>query len=82
MDSLFSFVASQTGRIVRGIVGIALIVIGLLLVNGDASWGWILVIVGLVPLAAGVFDFCLFAPLFGKPFKGANLRAALSRKKE
>lgn len=82
MDSLFSFVASQTGRIVRGIVGIALIVIGLLLVNGDASWGWILVIVGLVPLAAGVFDFCLFAPMFGKPFKGADLRAALSRKKE
>lgn len=82
MDSLFSFLASQTGRIVRGIVGIALIVIGLLLVNGDASWGWILVIVGLVPLAAGVFDFCLFAPVFGKPFKGADLRAALSRKKE
>lgn len=82
MDSLFSFLASQTGRIVRGIVGIALIVIGLLLVNGDASWGWILVIVGLVPLAAGVFDFCLFAPLFGKPFKGAGLRAALGRKEE
>jgi type IV secretory pathway VirB2 component (pilin) len=82
MDSLFSFLASQTGRYARIIVGIVLIVIGLLLVNGDASWGWIVVIVGLVPLAAGVFDFCLFAPLFGKPFKGADLRAALSREKK
>jgi hypothetical protein len=67
---------------VRAIAGIVLIVIGLLLVNGDASWGWILVIVGLVPLAAGVFDFCVLAPLFGKPFKGVDLRAALSRKQE
>lgn len=82
MDSLFSFLASQTGRWVRGIAGIVLIVIGLLLVNGDTSWGWILVVIGLVPLAAGVFDFCLFAPLFGKPFKGADLRAALSRKQQ
>lgn len=82
MDSLFSFLASQTGRFARGIVGIVLIAIGLLLVNGDTSWGWILVVIGLVPLAAGVFDFCLAAPLFGKPFKGADLRAALSRKKE
>ncbi len=82
MDSLFSFLASQTGRWVRIIAGIVLIVIGLLLVNGDTTWGWILVVVGLVPLAAGVFDFCLFAPLFGKPFKGGDLRAALSRKQE
>jgi len=81
MDSLFSFLASQNGRIARAVVGIVLIVIGLLVVNGDASWGWILVVIGLVPLAAGVFDFCLFAPLFGKPFKGADLRAALTRKK-
>jgi hypothetical protein len=39
--------------------------------------GWILVIVGLVPLAAGVFDWCVFAPLFGLPFVGPSLRRAI-----
>ncbi len=48
----------MTGRIVRAVAGIVLIVIGLLLVKGTG--GWILAIVGLLPLAAGVFDWCLY----------------------
>jgi len=32
-------------------------------------------IIGLVPLAAGIFDFCVFAPLFGAPLSGARIRA-------
>jgi hypothetical protein len=35
----------------------------------------IVAIVGLVPLAAGVFDFCVFAPLFGNPMSGPKIRA-------
>jgi hypothetical protein len=27
-----------------------------------------------VPLLAGVFDFCIFAPLFGAPFSGKAIR--------
>jgi hypothetical protein len=42
--------------------------------------GWILAIVGLVPLAAGLFDWCVFAPLFGLPFVGPRLRQALADK--
>jgi hypothetical protein len=28
-----------------------------------------------VPLAAGLFDFCVFAPLFGAPLSGPKIRA-------
>jgi hypothetical protein len=76
MNELVSFLASRNGRTARGIAGIALIVIGLLL-GGTA--GWIVLIIGLVPLAAGLFDFCLVAALLGKPLKGADLRASLRR---
>ncbi|HSR33527.1 MAG TPA: YgaP-like transmembrane domain, partial [Anaerolineae bacterium] len=57
------------------IAGLALILIGLLVLKGIG--GWILAIVGLVPLAAGLFDRCVFAPLFGLPFVGPRLREAL-----
>jgi len=77
MDSVFGFLGSMAGRIVRAAAGIVLIVLGLVLVKGVG--GWILAIVGLVPLAAGVFDFCVFAPLFGKPFQGKALRDAVKK---
>ena len=77
MKAVFRFLGSMTGRIVRAVAGIILIVIGLLLVKGTG--GWILAIVGLLPLAAGVFDRCLFAPLFGLPFVGSALRKAVER---
>jgi hypothetical protein len=37
--------------------------------------GAVVAVVGAVPLAAGLFDFCLFAPLFGAPLSGAKIRA-------
>ena len=72
MDGLINFLASSNGRVVRIIAGIVLILIGLLAVQGVVQI--ILVIVGLVPLAAGIFDFCVFAPLAGKPFSGKKIR--------
>ena len=50
------------GRTARVIAGVALIVAGL--VAGGAL-GWVLAIVGLVPLGAGLAGVCLFAPLMG-----------------
>ena len=64
--------ANSTGRIVRILAGLLLIGVGILWVQG--LWGWILVIIGLVPLLAGAFDKCVFAPLFGLPFDGPGLR--------
>ena len=37
--------------------------------------GVVLIIAGVL-LAAGALDVCVFAPLFGRPFTGARLRAA------
>ncbi len=69
---MIEFLASSTGRIVRIIAGAALILIGLLVVKDTG--GIIIAVIGLVPLAAGVFDFCVFAPLFSKPFSGKAIR--------
>lgn len=72
MDGLFQFMGSSNGRIARIVAGLVLILVGLLWVHGVG--GWILVIVGLIPLLAGGFDKCVFAPLFGYPFDGSALR--------
>jgi hypothetical protein len=75
MKAIFRFLASSAGRLVRAVAGLILIVVGIAVVGGVV--GWILAIVGLVPLAAGVFDRCVFAPLFGLPFAGPSLRQTL-----
>jgi hypothetical protein len=65
------FMASTAGRAVRVVAGLALIVVGALLGGG---W-WALAVVGLVPLAAGALDVCLFNVLFGQPLSGKVVRA-------
>ncbi len=67
----FAFMASRVGRIVRGLLGLALVGFGIGLGGG---W-WALAIVGLVPLTAAAFDVCLFAPLAHLPAGGQSLRA-------
>ena len=67
------FMASKTGRYVRIAVGIILLILGIFVVQDTA--GIVVTIIALVPLLAGVFDVCLLAPLFGAPFKGADIRA-------
>jgi hypothetical protein len=72
MNPFIAFMASSTGRIVRVLLGVALILLGWLAIGGTA--GIIVLIIGLVPLVAGVFDFCVFAPLFGLPLSGPAIR--------
>ena len=67
------FMSSGLGRGLRIVAGIILIAVGLAVVGGTG--GIVLAVVGLVPLLAGAFDVCLFAPLFGAPLKGADVRA-------
>lgn len=73
MNPFVSFMASPTGRLVRIIAGIALIAWGVLGLSGTS--GIIVALVGAVPLLAGLFDFCIFAPLFGCPLSGSKIRA-------
>ncbi len=73
MNSFVNFMASSTGRIARIVVGIALIILGIVGLSGTT--GLIVAVIGAVPLLAGVFDFCIFAPLFGRPLSGSKLRS-------
>ena len=73
MNPIVSFLASPAGRAVRILAGIALVVWGLWGLGSTA--GLLVAIVGLVPLIAGLFDFCVFAPLFGAPLSGPKIRA-------
>jgi hypothetical protein len=73
MNPFISFMASIAGRITRVVAGIALIAWGLLGLGGTT--GIIVAIIGAVPLVAGLFDFCVFAPLFGAPLSGPKIRA-------
>ncbi len=70
MSSFVTFMQSTTGRILRIVVGIALIALGLLVIQG--IWGIVLAVIGLVPLIAGLAGVCLVAPLFGFTLKGQH----------
>jgi hypothetical protein len=72
MNPFIGYMASRNGRIVRILVGAILVLWGFFGIGG--AGGVILGIVGLVPLLAGTFDYCVFAPLFGNPIKGADIR--------
>jgi hypothetical protein len=63
--------SSPAGRVLRALLGVAMIVLGAVLGGG---W-YVLAVVGLLPLAAGVFDFCLIAPLLHRPMASNKLRA-------
>lgn len=73
MNPFIAFMASTAGRIVRIVAGLAIILWGWLGM-GDTT-GLIVAVVGALPLLAGLFDFCVFAPLFGCPLSGAKIRA-------
>ncbi len=75
--AVMQFIVSGAGRALRVVAGLVLIGVGLAVLRGPG--GVIVAVVGLVPLAAGVFDVCLFAPLVGLPFLGPAVRARLSR---
>lgn len=72
-----TFMASAAGRWLRVIAGLVLVAIGLILAfqAGSMAAGIVIAVVGLVPFLAGVFDVCVFAPLFGAPFSGPKIRA-------
>jgi uncharacterized membrane protein HdeD (DUF308 family) len=74
MNPFISFMASRNGRIVRIVAGAVLVILGFFVIANNTT-GIIVMLIGLVPLAAGIFDFCVLAPLFGAPFKGSEIRA-------
>ncbi len=73
MNPLISFLASRNGRVIRVVAGLILIAWGVFGLQGLG--GTIVAIIGAVPFVAGLFDFCVFAPLFGQPLSGPKIRA-------
>jgi hypothetical protein len=63
--ALVRFMSSDSGRLARIVAGAILIGLGAWL--GGALW--VLAAIGVVPFAAGVFDWCLIAPLFHAPVR-------------
>lgn len=59
--------ASRMGRAPRIALGLALIAFGIYL---QSPWGILIAVVGVVPLASGLDNFCLAAPLFGAGMDG------------
>ena len=58
--------STPAGRVARIVAGLVLMAIGI-----GLGGGWlVLVVVGLLPLAAGVFNVCAVAPLIHAPFSG------------
>ena len=73
MKKIFRYLSSTNGRNVKFISGAIISAAGLFVSP-------LLVIIGLLPLIASIFDFCVFAPLFKLPFEGEKLREALKDK--
>lgn len=72
MNPFISFMASPVGRLARIVAGIALIAWAVLGLTGAAAIA--VGVIGAVPLLAGLLDFCIFAPLFGAPLGGPQIR--------
>ena len=70
-SSFARFINSASGRVVRIVAGVGLIVWGYSQLS--SAMGVVLIVVGCVPLAAGVFNLCLISALLGGPISGKQL---------
>ena len=61
------WMSKPAGRILRIVAGLILIGVGLYF---QTFWGYAVAVVGVVPVLAGLFNFCLIAPALGAPFRG------------
>lgn len=71
-----TFMSSPAGRLLRAVAGLLIIGVGAYLttIAGSLTLGIVLIVVGLLPLVAGILDFCVLAPLFGAPLSGREVR--------
>jgi hypothetical protein len=69
------FMAQPIGRAVQIIAGLVIVGLGIAIVGGPL--GWLVGIIGLVPLAAGSANACLIAPLVHAPVRGQDAAASV-----
>jgi hypothetical protein len=74
-ESAFAQFMSRTeGRILRVVVGLAMIAWGF--THRGQTAGMVLLVVGFVPLVLGTFNLCLISLLLGGPFAGTKILAS------
>jgi hypothetical protein len=67
-DSFIVFLQSTPGRMLRVIVGLVVAAVGVLLIQGTA--GFVVAVIGLIPISAALAGICFISPLFGYTFEG------------
>lgn len=67
---LARFMATPAGRGIRILFGLVLIWFGVAM---DKPAGYVLEVLGLIPIIAGVLNLCLLAPLLGAPLRGRDV---------
>lgn len=72
------FMTSGMGRGMRIVLGLVILSVGLLVVQGTP--GTIMAVVALIPITGGVFDYCLVGAVLDYPFWGVEARKKLASK--
>ncbi len=72
MDAFISFLQSTTGRMLRVVLGLGVIAVGILFMQGTA--GFLVAVIGLIPILAALSGECAIGPLFGYTFEGQRKR--------
>lgn len=75
---IVKFMTSPFGRGLRVLLGVVVMAAGLFVVGG--TLGTILALIGMVPLAGGVLDFCILSAILGYGLSGPAARAKLAAK--
>ncbi len=68
MDALMPFLQSPFGRMLRVMLGLGVIMVGILFLEGTA--GFLVAVIGLVPVFTALSGVCIICPLFGYTFEG------------
>ncbi|MCB9452512.1 MAG: DUF2892 domain-containing protein [Anaerolineaceae bacterium] len=69
------FMSGPIGRGIRILAGIVVLALGLGLFGAvDSPLNIILDVVGVFLIAVGAFNICVFAPLFGGPLMGKDVK--------
>jgi hypothetical protein len=65
------------GRLLRIVAGIAIMLTGWF--HFQNPIGYAMMVIGIIPVSAGVFDVCILAPLFDSPFNGDEIRGDVQK---
>lgn len=65
--------SSPAGRTVRILGGLVVFILGIAAFQIAAVLSFLVMLVGILVLAAGVSNTCYFAPLFGGPLEGNSI---------